>query len=563
MKKYFTQSIKIIILGLVLTAGFSFAWTVPTGTFPNVDAPTPINILGTINQAKGLGIATIGSLLNIKGILSANKLSVFGNARVFGNIIPANGTIKVDSLNQANNPSIQTWPAQVCTDSAGKLTLNCGATGAICGNGTTEAPETCDDSNTASGDGCSSSCQTETQLTYGACGSANKTYTTGTSYGTDTFCSSGTASPLTPSFPTSGSSTTWQCLGNNNSTSIDDVNCMATKTATTKTRTYTRNTSGTQIVSGDSCTNCTASVFEVPGHAVANSVTAEVWGAGGGGGNAIGSWNKGEGEQSFTGLMWQDHKQLPAGGGGGGGGFSSNSLTSGSYTVTVGQGGAAAPADGIYTNNGSNDPYYYNYIAHTGSAGGGSSVAGNNTISSGGGAGGLGSNLKYSLNFVSGNPVYSNQGYNSGNGGAGGTGTTGGSAGNSGGISGAATHIASIVYYDDQYCNQAPPGGSGGIGANGWGNGGAGAGGYTGDVNTANNSVGLIKKFGTKLSANTYLAGPPLICSPACTSGQTCTAGSPNYCATAPTTTPKSPQCGVVGSATKGQNGKVVISWQE
>ncbi|HEV8320664.1 MAG TPA: DUF4215 domain-containing protein [Myxococcota bacterium] len=35
---------------------------------------------------------------------------------------------------------------------------------AVCGDGTTETPETCDDSNTQSGDGCSASCQTEAAM---------------------------------------------------------------------------------------------------------------------------------------------------------------------------------------------------------------------------------------------------------------------------------------------------------------------------------------------------------------------------------------------------------------
>lgn len=60
----------------------------------------------------------------------------------------------------------------------------------------------------------------------GACGSANKTYTYGSnSYGTDTFCSAGTASPSSPSFPGSGSTVDWTCDGSNGGT---DASCSAT-----------------------------------------------------------------------------------------------------------------------------------------------------------------------------------------------------------------------------------------------------------------------------------------------------------------------------------------------
>ena len=50
----------------------------------------------------------------------------------------------------------------------------------------------------------------------GVCGSANKTYSfTDTSYGSDTFCSTGTAVPTTPVFPDPGNTTNWSCNGQN------------------------------------------------------------------------------------------------------------------------------------------------------------------------------------------------------------------------------------------------------------------------------------------------------------------------------------------------------------
>ena len=61
----------------------------------------------------------------------------------------------------------------------------------------------------------------------GACGTANKTYSfTDTSYGSDTFCSAGTAVPTTPAFPSSGSTTNWSCNGQNGGS---NTNCSASR----------------------------------------------------------------------------------------------------------------------------------------------------------------------------------------------------------------------------------------------------------------------------------------------------------------------------------------------
>jgi hypothetical protein len=70
-----------------------------------------------------------------------------------------------------------------------------------------------------------------TPVVNGSCGTANKTYTSGaTSYGTDTFCSVGTPSPTTPTFPSAGSSTNWSCLGSGAGT---NASCTATRSAVT------------------------------------------------------------------------------------------------------------------------------------------------------------------------------------------------------------------------------------------------------------------------------------------------------------------------------------------
>ncbi len=63
----------------------------------------------------------------------------------------------------------------------------------------------------------------------GACGTASKTYVyTATSYGTDTFCANGTASPASPAFPAQGQTIPWTCVGTNNGT---NASCSATRPA--------------------------------------------------------------------------------------------------------------------------------------------------------------------------------------------------------------------------------------------------------------------------------------------------------------------------------------------
>jgi len=61
----------------------------------------------------------------------------------------------------------------------------------------------------------------------GVCGSANKTYAYDvTSYGSDTFCTAGSSSPATPSFPAQGGSTSWTCVGQNGGTT---ASCSASR----------------------------------------------------------------------------------------------------------------------------------------------------------------------------------------------------------------------------------------------------------------------------------------------------------------------------------------------
>ncbi len=64
---------------------------------------------------------------------------------------------------------------------------------------------------------------------HGACGTANKNYQSWiTSYGSDTFCTSGTTSPASPAFPAQGGGVGWSCLGSNGGT---DSSCTASRSS--------------------------------------------------------------------------------------------------------------------------------------------------------------------------------------------------------------------------------------------------------------------------------------------------------------------------------------------
>lgn len=87
----------------------------------------------------------------------------------------------------------------------------------------------------------------------GICGSANKVYPMGsTSYGGDTFCSSGAVNPTSPTFPSPGVSVNWSCLG---SYGGGEASCSATLTQATHRVTVTRSVGG-RVISTDSIINC-------------------------------------------------------------------------------------------------------------------------------------------------------------------------------------------------------------------------------------------------------------------------------------------------------------------
>jgi len=112
MKKDLLQSIKIIIIGLILSAGLSFAspQTTPLSSLLSGNPEKPITVSGATPQAKGGPVPTNTNsppLLYVYGTLSASNLAVFGNATLAGNV-------RVKNLSQASNSSITTWPAPVC-----------------------------------------------------------------------------------------------------------------------------------------------------------------------------------------------------------------------------------------------------------------------------------------------------------------------------------------------------------------------------------------------------------------------------------------------------------------
>ena len=78
----------------------------------------------------------------------------------------------------------------------------------------------------------------------GACGSANKSYGfSAASFGSDAFCSVGTASPASPAFPSAGNSVSWTCSASNGGSV---PTCTATHAAAANCA------AGTQTVNGHS-----------------------------------------------------------------------------------------------------------------------------------------------------------------------------------------------------------------------------------------------------------------------------------------------------------------------
>jgi hypothetical protein len=106
----------------------------------------------------------------------------------------------------------------------------------------------------------------------GVCGTANKTYSIGaTSYGTDTYCSAGTAS-ASPTFPAAGNSVTWYCTGSNGGS--NSPTCTVTVPQDTFSVT-TSNTTGGSVESADNAINCGGGGSCVSSYTSGNTVTLE------------------------------------------------------------------------------------------------------------------------------------------------------------------------------------------------------------------------------------------------------------------------------------------------
>lgn len=122
MKNKILQLIKIsLITTICFSFSSAFAWTDPTSIPPSGNTTGPININGSVAQAKG-GTIAIGALFNVNGLLSSLGLGVIGSSTSPGNAI-ITGSLKINSLNKANNPTISSWPAPICIDSVGTLIL--------------------------------------------------------------------------------------------------------------------------------------------------------------------------------------------------------------------------------------------------------------------------------------------------------------------------------------------------------------------------------------------------------------------------------------------------------
>lgn len=135
MNKNILQNLKIVVLGLILSAGLAFAWTGPTAPPPGNNAPAPINVSANKQAKEG-----VLSLLNglIVGSSASQNLDPFVNLGVYqpgsttGGLIVAGAEIltggeQVGDLAQTNpTNATATYPAHVCAEANGHLIL-CGA----------------------------------------------------------------------------------------------------------------------------------------------------------------------------------------------------------------------------------------------------------------------------------------------------------------------------------------------------------------------------------------------------------------------------------------------------
>lgn len=134
MRENGIQSVKVVILGILLSVGIAYAWTGPTQSPPNGNAPAPINV-GSLTQEKDGGLifgklftgSSTDATLNVYknpttgGVIWGGALGLTGDANVGRDVIV--GKLSADA-NQGLD--VTDFPAHVCADVDGKLVL-CGA----------------------------------------------------------------------------------------------------------------------------------------------------------------------------------------------------------------------------------------------------------------------------------------------------------------------------------------------------------------------------------------------------------------------------------------------------
>ncbi len=130
MKKEFLQTLKIIVLGLVVSVGMSVVyatgvWNPAPSPAPTGNTATPVHV-GDENQTK------LGNLcVWFSGVCPAvGSGNVFISDTLFSYLgetiqdVLVGTHLSVASLSKINNPSYTgTWPAKVCADKNGQLTL--------------------------------------------------------------------------------------------------------------------------------------------------------------------------------------------------------------------------------------------------------------------------------------------------------------------------------------------------------------------------------------------------------------------------------------------------------
>ena len=325
-----------------------------------------------------------GSSFSLSSLLSSGYAYTYDSAtNVFETAEPSSGTCGAN-----NNANLSTAPTtNLCTT---------GTASAVSGSG--PWTWTCAGTNSGSNDSCSAN-----KIVNGSCGTANKTYLyTDTTYGSDTFCATGTVNPTAPTFPTLGSSTTWSCDGLNTgtnqsctasrggtpvagscgtkngkyaSTTPEGTAACATGTLSNMTGTYSWTCDGSNGgASSGTCATVAAAYTVVQFTTVGESYwtvptnidTVEYLVVGGGGGGS----------------------NYYYGGGGGSGALKTGNLSvSGSLRVVVGAGGVAASVGGSSTFSSITVPGGSPGISRGGSAGGSKAT---DTAGGGGGAGGEG-----------------------------------------------------------------------------------------------------------------------------------------------------------------------------